>query len=59
MLKQKKDDNYKCGKFLEKTLKCQFEALDEGIWPWKSVEMRSNLKDHIGIAVNSLRCRSL
>ena len=32
-------------KVLEKILKCQFEALDEGIWPRKNVEMKSNLKD--------------
>ena len=40
---------------LEKTLKLQFEALYEGIWPQKRVEMRSDLRDHIGMTVNSLR----
>ena len=42
-------------KVLEKTRKCNFEASDEGIWPRKSVEMMSDLKDQIGTVVTSLR----
>lgn len=45
MRKQKNADNYKFKKFWKKTLKHQFEALDEEIWPQKSVEMRYDLKD--------------
>ena len=59
MLKQKKDVDYKCRKYWKKHGNALLRPQMKEFGPEKGVETMSNLRDHIGMAANSLRRNSL